>query len=143
MLADITDIGVVLQTCPGIAHALPERRSQVDKVKAIERAITSDLSSRKTLEELSQEFEFPYASMQRCFKEVYGTSIHAYLTRYRMAQAATLLRTTSKPVGEVALAVGYANASKFASTFRDAVRHAAPVSLGSRFDRIDGACRLP
>lgn len=67
MLADITDIGVVLQTCPGIAHALPERRSQVDKVKAIE------------------------------------------------------LRTTSKPVGEVALAVGYANASKFASTFRDAV----------------------
>lgn len=97
------------------------RRSQVDKVKAIERAITSDLSSRKTLEELSQEFEFPYTSMQRCFKEVYGTSIHAYLTRYRMAQAATLLRTTSKPVGEVALAVGYANASKFASTFRDAV----------------------
>lgn len=96
-------------------------RAQVDKVKEIERAITSDLSSHKTLKELSREFEFPYASMQRCFKEVYGTSVHAYLTRYRMAQAATLLRTTSKPVGEVAFEIGYANASKFASTFRGVV----------------------
>lgn len=96
-------------------------RAQVDKVKEIERAITSDLSSHKTLKELSQEFEFPYASMQRWFKEVYGTSVHVYLTRYRMAQAATLLRTTSKPIGEVAFEVGYTNASKFASTFRNVV----------------------
>ena len=97
------------------------RRSQVDKARAIERAITSDLASNKTLGDLSQEYDFPYASMQRCFKEVYGMSIHAYLKHYRMARAATLLRTTSKPVGEIALEVGYANASKFATAFREAI----------------------
>ena len=97
------------------------RRSQVDKAKAIERAITSDLASNKTLGDLSREFDFPYASMQRCFREVYGMSIHAYLKRYRMARAATLLRTTSKPVGDIALEVGYANASKFATAFREAI----------------------
>ena len=97
------------------------RRSQVDKAKAIERAITADLTAHKTLEQLSAKFDFPYASMQRCFKEVYGTSIHAYLTRYRMTQAAMLLRTTSKPVYDVALSVGYASASKFAAAFRDVV----------------------
>ena len=95
------------------------RRSQVDKVKAIERAITSDLAAKSTLQDLSREFDFPYASMQRCFKEVYGMSVHAYLKRYRMARASTLLRTTSKPVGDIALEVGYANASKFASAFRE------------------------
>ena len=99
------------------------RMSQVDKVHAIRDLIVSDPSARITLEELSRRFEFPYASMQKCFREVYGTSIHAYVKRYRMSQAAVLLRESDLPIAEIAQRMGYANPSKFSAAFREATGH--------------------
>lgn len=96
------------------------RRSQIEKVHAIQEAITRDLSSTKTLKQLSEEFDFPYVSMQVCFKQVYGMSIHSYLVHYRISQASRMLRESDLSIGEIALAVGYANASKFSSAFREA-----------------------
>ena len=96
------------------------RKSQVEKVHAIQKSITHDLSTTKTLKQLSEEFDFPYVSMQNCFKQVYGMSIHSYLVHYRISQASRMLRESNLPIGDIALAVGYANASKFSSAFREA-----------------------
>lgn len=96
------------------------RRSQIEKVHAIQEAITCDLSSAKTLKQLSDEFDFPYVSMQACFKQVYGMSIHSYLVHYRISQASRMLRESDVPIGEIALSVGYVNASKFSSAFKEA-----------------------
>ena len=96
------------------------RKSQIEKVHAIQQTITRNLDSPKTLKQLSEEFDFPYVSMQTCFKQVYGMSIHSYLVHYRISQASRMLRESNLSIGEVALAVGYANTSKFSSAFRKA-----------------------
>ena len=57
--------------------------------------------------------------MKSCFKSVYGTTIGAWLTDYRMNRAAEFLRAEKqKSVAEIAGMVGYDSASKFAMTFR-------------------------
>jgi AraC-like DNA-binding protein len=94
-------------------------RTQVEKVKAIERYHTENLGCRHTIEDLSLRFDFPATSMKRCFKGVFGNSIYAYIRNKRMSDAAVMLRQTQTRVADVAAEVGYGNASKFSQAFRD------------------------
>ena len=56
--------------------------------------------------------------MKLCFKSVFGNSIYAWLRSQRMSAAAKRLRETDDRIADVAGAVGYENASKFAEAFR-------------------------
>jgi len=94
-------------------------KSQVEKVKAIAACLAADPASPHTIAGLSARFDFPQTSMKLCFKSVFGTSVHSYLRCLRLNEAATRLRSGSEPVSDIAAAVGYANASKFAAAFRD------------------------
>lgn len=94
-------------------------KTQVEKVKSIQAFLAEHMDENYTLDELSSRFEIPLTGMKNCFRSVYGTSIKAWLTDYRMNQAAELLRTDSKKsVAEIAGIVGYDSASKFAIAFR-------------------------
>lgn len=78
-------------------------KTQVEKVKSIQIFLTEHMAENHTLEELSDRFEIPLTGMKNCFRSVYGTSIKAWLTDYRMNQAAELLRTDrGKSVAEIA-----------------------------------------
>lgn len=94
-------------------------KTQVEKVKSIQAFLAEHMDENYTLDELSSRFEIPLTGMKNCFKSVYGTSIKAWLTDYRMNQAAELLRTDGrKSIAEIAGIVGYDSASKFAIAFR-------------------------
>lgn len=93
-------------------------REQVGKAKGIMALITSSPEKHYTLEELAAEFQFPVASMTRCFKAVYGTSIHTFMKTYRMNTAAILLRKTKTSITDLALQAGYENVSKFSAAFK-------------------------
>lgn len=93
-------------------------KNQVEKVKDIAALITADLERQYTLKELSEMFDFPMTSMKLCFKGIYGTSIHAYLKAYRMNAAAIMLKNSRESIAEIAVRVGYGNASKFAAAFQ-------------------------
>jgi len=93
-------------------------KTQVDKVKAIRELLTADLERHYTLEELSEQFNFPLTTMKLCFKGVYGSSIYAYMKAYRMNAAALMLRQSDDNVAAIASRVGYDNASKFAVAFK-------------------------
>ena len=54
-------------------------RTQVEQIKSVRQYLVEHLDRRITLQELSQTFSFPLTSMKKCFKEVYGTTINAYL----------------------------------------------------------------
>ena len=54
----------------------------------------------------------------RMFRESFGLPPHQYVLARRLACAQHLLRTTSQPLGEVALACGFASASHFTNRFR-------------------------
>jgi AraC-like DNA-binding protein len=71
--------------------------------------------------------------LSRLFKEAWGYSPHQYLLRTRLDHAATLLRDTRAPILDVALGVGFQDATHFARLFRrhtgltpTAYRHSKP-----------------
>jgi YesN/AraC family two-component response regulator len=58
--------------------------------------------------------------LRRCFREVYHLTPHQYLTRARLQNAATLLRTTHLGVEQIALTVGFPTVVWFNKCFRRA-----------------------
>jgi AraC-like DNA-binding protein len=54
----------------------------------------------------------------RQFKAVFHTTPHQYLIRIRLAYGAGLLKSTHKPVNEIALASGFENTSAFCRAFK-------------------------
>lgn len=94
-------------------------KSQVEKVKAIQRLLTEDLQRHYTLEELSARFEISLTAMKNCFKSVYGHPVNTYLRIYRMNRAAVYLKQDKDAsVTEIAGRVGYDSSSKFAAAFK-------------------------
>ncbi len=94
-------------------------KTQIEKVKAIQAFLAEHMAENYTQEQLSSRFEIPLTGMKNCFKSVYGTSIGAWLTDYRMNRAAEFLRADrEQSVAEIAGLVGYDSASKFAIAFR-------------------------
>ncbi len=94
-------------------------KTQIEKVKAIQAFLAGHMAENYTQEQLSSRFEIPLTGMKSCFKSVYGTSIGAWLTDYRMNRAAEFLRADrEQSVAEIAGLVGYDSASKFAIAFR-------------------------
>lgn len=123
------------------ALELPENReekpyfykTQVEKIKAIQKFLTVHMEEHYTQEELSARFAIPLTPMKRCFKSVFGTTIGGWLLEYRMNQAAVLLKTRREiSVAEIAGRVGYDSPSKFAVAFRR-VMGMSPTQYRQRF----------
>lgn len=94
-------------------------KSQVEKIKAIQKFLIQHVDEHITQEELAMRFDIPMTTMKTCFKSVFGAAIGSWLLQYRMNQAAVLLKTQRKmSVTEIAGRVGYDSPSKFASAFR-------------------------
>ena len=93
---------------------------QVETIRRVHDALTEDLASRITIDELSRRFLMNPSTMKEVFKAVYGRSIAAHIREHRMERAAALLRETDASMAEIAAAVGYESASKFSAEFRKA-----------------------
>ena len=96
------------------------RKQQVDIVKAVNEHISTQFMKRITIDSLSDQFDIPTSTLKRCFKGVYGTTIHQYLKECRINAAKHLLQESDRSVLEIANAVGYENGSKFTSAFKEA-----------------------
>lgn len=57
----------------------------------------------------------------RMFRESFGVPPHRYLLARRLVRAQHLLKDTALPLGDVALACGFASASHFSNRFRSAL----------------------
>ena len=96
------------------------RKQQVDIVKAVNEYISTQFMKRITIDSLSDQFDIPTSTLKRCFKGVYGTTIHQYLKECRINAAKHLLQESDQSILEIANAVGYENGSKFTSAFKEA-----------------------
>jgi AraC-like DNA-binding protein len=91
----------------------------VEKVKAIQALLISDLTKNYTIEELSEQFDIALTPLKNCFKSVYGSPIFTYMRTYRMNYAAALLKSNKEiKITDIAGMVGYDSPSKFSSAFR-------------------------
>lgn len=73
------------------------------------------------LEVLSDEAGFSRYHFARCFKEAYGETPGAYLSRRRVERAKDLLRSANLTVTEVCYLVGFNSLGSFSSRFTELV----------------------
>lgn len=71
-----------------------------------------------TPEEVARGVCLSYSSFRRTFKEYTGFSPARFIIEVRMSKAKELLTNTSKPVKEVAYAIGYNNYDYFSTAFK-------------------------
>ena len=79
---------------------------------------TSDLTSDIPVEEVASKYNLSAVSLNKYFKIVYGDSVHKCILNFRLQKAAQMLSEGDMSVGDIALAVGYENPSKFGTAFK-------------------------
>lgn len=94
-------------------------REHIEIVKRVRKAMLKDLSRSTPLEQFLRGEAISTVTFQTIFKQIYGRSPYAYLRHYRMNSAAVQLRESNESINQIALSLGYSNASKFARAFRD------------------------
>lgn len=76
-----------------------------------------NVESPLTIGELARRCQTSPTVLKESFRAEYGMPVHEWYRRFRMLRAADLLRVGSGSISDVARAVGYSNASKFAQAF--------------------------
>ncbi len=70
-------------------------------------------------ESVAAKLTMSVSKLNRIFRELYGTSLHAYVQEMRLEQAAEMLLKMNLSVTEVALNSGYNNMSHFSKVFKE------------------------
>jgi transcriptional regulator GlxA family with amidase domain len=97
---------------------------------AVLRAMEANIEAPLPRERLAETAGVSLRQLERLFRTRLGRSIHAHYLALRLDRARQLLRETSLPVLEVALATGFGSASQFARAFARA--HGDPPSRARR-----------
>lgn len=91
---------------------------QTHKEKAIRDYLIQHLDEKISLEHLAKEAHLSLTVFHKVFSHIYGDTPYAYLKKYKMNLAADILLNENKKIGDIALELGYSNASKFAKAFQ-------------------------
>lgn len=75
------------------------------------------ISDPLTIAELACACQTSPTVLKDSFREEFGLPVHEWYRRFRMMRAASMLAESNLAVADVARAVGYSNASKFAQAF--------------------------
>lgn len=94
-------------------------KTVVEKVEKIEKYISENLDEKLTIDCLCDEFYISLDTLKRCFKQVYSTSIYAYIKKSRLEKGKELLVSSEKSITEIALNCGYNNHHSFSKAFKD------------------------
>lgn len=104
-----------------IGPIAPGLDADTDRSRAILRAIEhlkANLRSPLPLDEVARLAGMSKFHFCRQFREIMGTSFRTFLVKERIARAKELLRDPTQPIGNVASAVGFRDATHFGRAFR-------------------------
>ena len=104
----------------GTEHCGPvagRRESTYRRLLRVRDTIDRDVAQPWTTESLARIALLSPTHFRRRFTAAFGEAPRAYLYRRRIERAASLLRTTSRPVTEIAGSVGYNSLGTFTRTF--------------------------
>ena len=79
--------------------------------------VDENYSSDCSLSDLSKKTGYSYCYLSRCFKKTIGISFNAYVNRYRIDKACTLLNNTNCSILQCALDSGYKSVRNFNRNF--------------------------
>jgi AraC family transcriptional regulator len=112
-------------------------RRELDRITAM---VQGDLQQAWSVRQLADAVGLSSFHFCRSFKAASGQSPHAYVTRLRMEEALHLLRSTSRPIFDIAMDTGYSTAAHFAQTFR---RHWGVTPREARLGHLSVARSRP
>ena len=93
-------------------------KKQIQTTKAIREYLVSHLDEKVSLEQLAKDAHLNLSVFHLVFSHIYGDTPYAYLKKYKMNLAAQWLSEHKMKIGDIALELGYSNASKFAKAFQ-------------------------
>ena len=92
---------------------------KLNLIRNAESILVSRLQDPPTIPELARIVGMNQQSLKKRFKEVFGQTINQYVNARRLEQAEMLLRTGNLTLQEMAMEVGYCNASYFSRRFKE------------------------
>ncbi|MCI9370795.1 MAG: helix-turn-helix transcriptional regulator [Lachnospiraceae bacterium] len=93
-------------------------KGQIQVTKDIRDYMISHLEIKPSLEELTREAKINLPLFHTIFNQIYGDTPYSYLKKYKMNIAAQQLLAGKTKIGDIAVELGYNNASKFAKAFQ-------------------------
>ncbi len=109
---------------------LPEMKGKImgkiEIVVATIDHIEANLAESLSLETVADELGYSRYHLHRIFTKTVGLTMHDYIQRRRLTEAAALLVFSEKPIVEIALNAGYESQQAFSSVFKS--RYKLPPS---------------
>jgi AraC-like DNA-binding protein len=100
-------------------QATPRLNADIlERIHYAKTLLLRDVHNPPSLPQLAQQAQLNEYALKRNFKQVFGTTVFAYLQDYRLAQARQLFEGGHMSVAEVMLAVGLSDRQYFAAAFR-------------------------
>jgi AraC-like DNA-binding protein len=84
----------------------------------IEQYLKQHLAEPLPVEQLADQVTLSASYFHHAFKESFGTSPHAYITRLRLQAAQVMMLSTEDPLSQIAFACGFADQSHLCKIFR-------------------------
>lgn len=100
-----------------VAEADPAERQSV-VFREAKRYLLDHIGETVPLAELAAALGLNRTSLCRIFKECAGVTVNAYATGLKIKEAQRLLRTTAKPLSEIAEYLGFSSQSYFQNVFK-------------------------
>jgi AraC family transcriptional regulator len=88
------------------------------RIRRVTDYIRANLAADLAISELATQAGLSSFHFARVFRRETGETPHQFVTRLRLDEAGRLLRATDQPVLQIALAVGFENASHFSVQFK-------------------------
>ena len=104
------------QTYPDI---LKQNTSEKDYVKEAVNLLINSREKTVKVSDVADELGISRSYLTSLFKREMKASPQQFLMNFRMERAGDLLRSTDRPVGEIAEEVGYADSMSFSKAFRN------------------------
>ncbi|MGE4444928.1 MAG: AraC family transcriptional regulator [Candidatus Altimarinota bacterium] len=99
-------------------HNLINKSSNEAKISRSLKLIHSNLEKSYTVDELARKENMSVASFHNHFKKITAHSPHQYIKKIRLNKAKNLISQNNLNINEVAIKVGYENASQFSKEFK-------------------------
>lgn len=90
---------------------------KLEKIQAVIDYIEAHVTQKMDMDEIAQAVFYSRHYLQRTFSQTVGLTIHEYLQRRQLTEAAKLLVFSDKPILEIALLAGYESQQAFTAVF--------------------------
>lgn len=92
--------------------------ADIEKLRRVQEMLIHHPDTVVSLKNLAREMAMNEFKLKDGFKRLFGTPVFKFLFEERMKKARHLLSETDKPIGEIAVLVGYKNVASFSAAYR-------------------------